>query len=126
MKTMVQFEVSGSAYCLPVESTRAVRSSAGLVALPAPRPNVAGLLPGDPPLTVMQPLGPGGNHIIVMQVGDVRFGLLVEAVTGLRRIDETTIREAPRGQDQELVSGSIDIDGRLVLLTDPLAVAVGI
>jgi chemotaxis signal transduction protein len=126
VKTMVQFEVSGSAYCLPVEATRAVRSSAGLVALPAPRPNVAGLLPGDPPLTVMQPLGTGGHHIIVMQVGDVRFGLLVEAVTGLRRIDETAIREAPRGQDQELVSGSIDIDGRLVLLTDPLAVAVGI
>jgi chemotaxis signal transduction protein len=126
MKTMVQFEVSGSAYCLPVEATRAVRSSVGMVALPAPRPNVAGLLPGDPPLTVMQPLGPGGHHIIVMQVGDVRFGLLVEAVTGLRRIDETAIREAPRGQDQELVSGSIDIDGRLVLLTDPLAVAVGI
>ncbi len=126
MKTMVQFEVSGSAYCLPVESTRAVRSSVGMVALPAPRPNVAGLLPGDPPLTVMQPLGPGGHQIIVMQVGRCAVRPPGRGGDGIARIDETTIREAPRGQDQELVSGSIDIDGRLVLLTDPLAVAVGI
>ncbi len=126
MRTMVQFLVGGAAYCLPVEDTRAVRSAAGMIALPAPGPNVAGLLPGDPPLTVLSPFGADGKHIIVMQTGDVRYGLLVEGVTGLRRVDEADIRAAPRGQDQELISGSINIDGQLVLVTDPTAVAAGI
>jgi chemotaxis signal transduction protein len=126
MKTMVEFSVAGASYCLPVEATRAVRSSVGLVALPAARPNVAGLLPGDPPLTVMAPLGSGGGQIIVLEVAEQRFGLLVESVTGLRRIDENDIREAPGGQDSELISGSVSIGGQLVLLTDPTVVAVGI
>jgi len=126
MRTIVQFLVGGASYCLPVEDTRAVRSAAGMIALPAPGPNVAGLLPGDPPLTVLSPFGSDGKHIIVMQTADVRYGLLVEGVTGLRRIDEADIRAAPRGQDQELICGSINIDGQLVLLTDPTAVAAGI
>jgi chemotaxis signal transduction protein len=126
MKTMVEFEVEGGSYCLPVETARAVRSAAGMVALPAARPNVAGLLPGDPPLTVMAPLGSAGRQILVLEVADQRFGLLVDAVTGLRRVDESTIRKAPRGQDTELISGSVTIEGRLVLLADPALVAVGI
>lgn len=126
MRTMVQFSVGGSDYCLPVDATRAVRSAAGLIALPGPVPDVAGLLTGDPPLTVLSPFGGGGKRIIVVQVGDLMYGLLVETVTGLRRVDETHIRAAPRGQRRKLVSGSIDIDGQLVLVTDPAAMAVGI
>jgi chemotaxis signal transduction protein len=126
MRTMVQFLVRGACYCLPVEAARAVRSSAGMIPLPAPGPNVAGLLPGDPPLTVLSPFGSEGEHIIVMQTGELRYGLLVEGVTGLRQIDEADIRPAPRGQGRELICGSIDIDGQLVLLTDPAAVAAGI
>jgi chemotaxis signal transduction protein len=126
MKTMVEFEVAGGSYCLPVEAARAVRSAVGMVALPASRPNVAGLLPGDPPLTVMAPLGSAGRHILVLEVAEQRFGLLVDAVTGLRRVDESTIRKAPGGQDTKLISGSVNIEGRLVLLTDPTLVAVGI
>jgi chemotaxis signal transduction protein len=125
MKTMVEFRSAGASYCLPVEAARAVRSAVGMITMPASRPNVAGLLPGDPPLTVMSPLGSEGHHIIVLEVADQRFGLLVEAVTGLRRIDENDIRAAPRGQDADLISGSLNIDGQLVLLTDPAVVAVG-
>ncbi|MDX6366337.1 MAG: purine-binding chemotaxis protein CheW [Nocardioidaceae bacterium] len=125
MKTMVEFRVAGASYCLPVEATRAVRSSVGMVTMPASRPNVAGLLPGDPPLTVMAPLGPEGKHIIVMEVANQRFGLLVDAVTGLRRVDESDIREAPSGQQSKLISGTVSIGGELVLLADPAEVAAG-
>jgi chemotaxis signal transduction protein len=125
MRTMVEFQVAGAAYCLPVEATRAVRSSVGMVTMPASRPHVAGLLPGDPPLTVMAPLGRDGHHIIVMEVADQRFGLLVEAVTGLRRVDEKDIGEAPDGQESELISGTVSIGGQLVLLADPTVMAAG-
>ena len=126
MKTMVKFSVAGAMYCLPVEATRSVRSSAGMVALPAPNTNVAGLLPGDPPLTVLSPFGAGGGHILVLQQGDTTYGLLVDIVTGLEKIDESDIRPAPRGQHQELVSGSITIKGELVLLTDATAAGEGL
>jgi chemotaxis signal transduction protein len=126
VRTVVQFTVAGTEYCLPVDATRAVRSSAGMIALPGPRPHVAGLLAGDPPLTVVSPFGPDGQRIIVVQAGDLAYGLLVDTVSGLRHIDETRIRAAPRGQQQELVSGTIDVDGQLVLVTDATAMAVGI
>jgi chemotaxis signal transduction protein len=126
LRTVVQFSVGGTEYCLAVDATRAVRSSAGIIALPVPRPHVAGLLTGDPPLTVVSPFGPDGQRVIVVQAGDLAYGLLVDAVSGLRQIDETCIRAAPRGQRQELVSGTIDVDGQLVLVTDATAMAVGI
>jgi chemotaxis signal transduction protein len=120
---MVHFYKSGTIYFLPVEVTREVRSLAGLVPLPAPSDHVAGLLSGDPPLTVLAPFGAGGRRIIVVQVEGLAFGLLVDIVRGLRRVDETLFRTAPRGQERPLVSGTIDVDGQLVLVTD--AVAMG-
>lgn len=123
MTTMVEFEVDGVRYCLPVAAARAVRSSAGLVPLPSPAPSVAGLLPGDPPLTVISPFGSAGLHVLVLEVEEGVCGLLVDSVTGLRRVDDADIRPAPRGQHDELVSGSVLIDGAMVLLADPQAVA---
>lgn len=126
MRTVIEFRAHGDAYCLPVEAARAVRSAVGMIALPAPGHNVAGLLPGDPPLTVLSPFGSEGDHVIVVQVEGHEYGLLVDSVTGLRRVDEDDIRAAPRGQARALVSGSVSIDGELVLLTDPTAVAAGL
>ncbi len=78
---------------------------------------------GNPPLTVISPFGSAGLHVLVLEVDDSRCGLLVDSVTGLRRVDDADIRPAPRGQHDELVSGSVVIDGAMVLLADPRAVA---
>jgi chemotaxis signal transduction protein len=123
---MVEFSVSGTDYCLPVDAARAVRSNVGMIALPAPRPHVAGLLAGDPPLTVVAPFGSDGERVIVVEVQDLVYGVLVDSVAGLRRIDETAVRAAPRGQHREIVCGSVTIDGHLLLVTDPVAMSVGI
>lgn len=61
MTTMVRFQASGTAYCLPVEATMAVLRASGMVNLPAPHPDVSGIIPGDPPLTVISPFGTGAN-----------------------------------------------------------------
>ena len=118
---MICFSSAGTVYCLPVEAARAVRRADGMVPLPAARPDVTGIIPGDPPLTVLSPLGPGGRHILVVETGGKRFGLLVDAVSGLRRIDDADIRHAPEGQDRTLVSGTIDTGDGLILVTDPAA-----
>ena len=36
MTTMVYFTSAGAAYCMPVESTRGVRRSTGMITLPRP------------------------------------------------------------------------------------------
>ena len=125
MRTVVCFQAAGTDYCLPVEATRAVRPVLGMVVLPAVRADVVGLLPGAPPLTVLSPLGGGGGaaggQILVVETGGTTFGLLVDSVSGLRRIAETDIRVAPRGQERGLVCGTVEADGRLLLVADPAA-----
>jgi chemotaxis signal transduction protein len=120
---MVCFTAAGAAYCMPVEATRAVRRTIGMITLPAARPDVAGLIPGDPPLTVLAPLGVGGGHILVVEIAEHTFGLQVDLVTGLRLIDDADIRPAPKGQDRTLVSGMIDNGGDLLMVTNPGALA---
>jgi chemotaxis signal transduction protein len=121
MTTMVCFRSDGVFYCLPVAATRAVRPATGIVALPAPRPGIAGILPGAPPVTVVSVLGSGGGQILMVEAGGRTFGLLVDEVTGLQRIAPGDVRPAPAGQDRALVCGTIDDAGRLVLVIDPAA-----
>lgn len=123
MTTMVCFHAAGAAYCLPVDVTRAVLRSSGMIPLPAPHPDVAGIIPGDPPLTVISPLGAGGTHVLVVQTGEQTFGLQVDTVTGLRRIDESNIHPAPQGQNRELICGTIDAWGELVMVASADALA---
>lgn len=123
MTTMVCFRAAGTAYCIPVGAARSVRLADGLVALPHPAPEVAGLIAGDPPLTVLAALGAGGKHILVMEADAKQFGLLVECVTGLVRVDTGAITLAPTGQSTPLISGTIDNDGQLLMIADPSAMA---
>jgi len=123
MTTVVCFDSAGTAYCMPVQATRAVRRATGMIALPAPGPDIAGLLPGEPPLTVISPLGASGTHVLVVEAREKTFGLLVDNVTGLRRITDADIRPPPEGQDRPLVCGTIDTGDQLVLVTDPNALA---
>ena len=94
-----------------------------MIALPAPGPDIAGILPGQPPLIVISPLGVGGTHVLIVEAGARTFGLLVDAVTGLRRITDADISPQPEGQDRPLVCGIIDTGEQLVLVTDPNALA---
>ncbi len=127
MLTMVCFQAAGSTYCVPLHATRSVRTTENLVALPDPAADVVGVLPGEPPLTVISPLRSAlrtsGGHILVMETDDKSFGLLVDVVTGLERFDDTAMRPAPDGQGRALVSGTLEAGGRLVMVADPGALA---
>jgi chemotaxis signal transduction protein len=112
MTTMVCFRSAGAAYCITVQATRGVRPADGIIALPAPDPDVAGIVPGDPPLTVIAPFGANGSQI-----------LIVDTVTGLRRVPDADIRPAPDGQDRALICGTVDAGDALVLVADPDAIA---
>ena len=123
MLTMVCFQAAGSAYCVPLQATRSVRTTDDLVVLPDPAADVVGVLPGDPPLTVISPLRSEGKHILVIEADNKSFGLLVDVVTGLERFDDADVRPAPGGQQRALVSGTLETDGRFLLVADPSALA---
>jgi chemotaxis signal transduction protein len=120
---MVCFHAGQVAYCLPIADTRAVRTSAGITKLPDPRPGVAGMIPGTPPMTVLSSLGQGGTHILVVETSTRAFGLLVDEVTSLWKVDDDKIGPIPEGQSQRLVSGTAERDGELLLIVDPDALA---
>jgi chemotaxis signal transduction protein len=121
---MVCFRAGGADYCVTVEAIRAVRAAAGMIPLPAPRKGIAGILPGEDALTVTSALGPQGAHILVIEVDQSTYGLLVDEVTGLRRIDESEIGPAPAGQDHELISGVVNGTDSFLLVADPAAIGM--
>jgi chemotaxis signal transduction protein len=123
MMTVVEFQTGAGRYCVPVAATVAVRFASGLVELPAPRAGVVGILPAEQPITVLAILGSGRDHVLVLHAEGHTFGLLVQEVTGLSRIDPTAIHVAPDGQDEAFISGVISRDDGLVLVADPAALA---
>ncbi|MEO5899962.1 MAG: chemotaxis protein CheW [Ilumatobacteraceae bacterium] len=123
MKTLVRFRTGSGTFAVPVEATTAVRAAAGLVTLPGCRDDVVGLLPGEPPITVLSTLGCGRDHILVIAVDDVVFGLLVEEVLGVQAVEEATIGARPEGQDEEYITGTISGPDGLTLIVDPVVLA---
>jgi chemotaxis signal transduction protein len=124
MSIVVRFRTGNGDYAVPVEHARQVRSASGLLPLPAARSDVVGLLRnGDAALTVVSALGPGGDHVLVLDPGERPFGLLVEEVTGVSTIDDDAVGPPPTGQHDDLVAGVIATPSGLVLLVDAAAIA---
>ena len=120
---MVSFRTSQGRFALPVESTLAVRTMDGLVDLPAPRPDVVGVLPGDPPLSVLSPFGTGGDLVLVVVSGGVRYGLNVIEVLGVSRFDDDQVGPPPTGQAGGLIAATLHGSGEIVLVADADALA---
>lgn len=104
---MVCFRTVQGRFALPVESTLSVRTTDGLVDLPYPLPDVAGVLPGNPPLIVLTSLGAGGDRVLVVGADEIRYGLRVLEVEGLRRFDDSQVGPAPHGQQDDLICGTV-------------------
>ncbi len=122
MTTLVRFRAAATAYALPVEHVTEVRSAADVTALPAPRVGVAGLVArAEGALTVLSVLGNSGSHVIVVDEGRLTFGLLVDEVTEVVRVDDARIGPPPKGQAGDAVSGVIHDEGELVLVLDAAA-----
>jgi chemotaxis signal transduction protein len=121
MTAMVCFRAGENRYAIPVTSTLAVRPALGVVPLPSPQPNVIGVLPGDPILSVITPLSATGKHVLVITTPDHDYGLLVDEVTGVHNIDDEHVGPAPLGQDHRLIAGVTKRAGALLFLADPTA-----
>lgn len=122
MRSLVQFRTAQGQFAVPVEVAREVRPAKGLSPLPAPRPGVAGvLLERDEALTVIDVLGSGSRHILVLVVGDRAFGLLVDEVLGVTRVADDAVGPPPPGQTTGIVAGVVNLPSGAMLLVDPAA-----
>lgn len=121
---LVRFRTSSGDYAVRVESAREVLPAGVLTRLPSAAEGVVGVLDRERgPVTVVTALGEGRDHILVLEVDGRTFGLLVDVVLGVIRIEQDLVEAPPPGQDQRLVDGVLTVDGTLVLLVDAAALA---
>lgn len=117
----------GQRCALDVAHTGAVVALGELEALPAPLPEVLGLLRvGGERLPVLAALGRPGSHVLLVDAGAGRFGLLVGAVDGVVRVRPEELTEAPRGQARPVVRAVAGGAGHGALLLDPDVLAEGL
>lgn len=118
------FRTADGDFAVAVEHAREVRTTAGMLPVPTPQPDVVGFLPhGDATLTVVAALGAGRDQVLVLDPDGRPFGLLVAEVSGVAAVDEAEVRPPPAGQTGDLVSGVVTAGGNLVLLVDARALA---
>jgi chemotaxis signal transduction protein len=123
MPSVVRFRAGDGEFAVMVDQTREVRTTEGLMALPEAAPSVVGLLTrGEEALTVVAPLGMGGNQVLVLEPSPAAesraFGVLVHEVIGVTSVADDQVGPPPDGQAGGLVSGVIWDQGRLVMLVD--------
>lgn len=121
MTTMVRFQVGDGEFAVPVEHVREVRSGERLSTLPSSREGVVGLLRdrGDA-IAVLDALGAGRDHVLLLQFDECRFGLAVTSVTSVVDLAGEP-GPPPDGQAGHLVSGVVEADDGLVLVVDVAA-----
>jgi chemotaxis signal transduction protein len=103
---VVRFRAQDRRYAVDVAAVGGVLPLEGIEPLPAPRPDVLGVLGAEHErLTVIAPFGAVGEHVLVLLGAASRFGLVVEEVERVVRIEESAIGAAPEGQDLEIVVG---------------------
>ena len=124
MTAMLVFRNGDGEYAVPVEHCREVRPAAEITPLPTLEEDVAGVLPWHGlALSVVAPLGLGGEHVIVLDTGAEPFALLVDAVIGVEQLDASTVGEPPRGQRAPLVGGTAASSRRpLLFVVDAAAI----
>jgi chemotaxis signal transduction protein len=125
VRTLVGFRTTDGRYAVPVDNTREVRAADGLVPLPTPRPGVVGLLQrGDVAMPVLDVLGGGSKHVLVLEAGGQPFGLLVEEVSGVVSVQDAEVGPPPPGQESAIITGVVSLGESLLLLVDAAAVAM--
>jgi len=118
MSTVVCFKVGDGDYAIAVESVREVRSGDQLMPLPAPRAGVVGLLQHpEGALTVLAALGPGRDHVLLLQHGERTFGLVVEEVTAVTKVPDE-LGDPPDGQQGRLICGVVTTAHGVALMVD--------
>ena len=115
----MRFRAGDGDWAVDVAAAREVRTIAALTALPSPEPGVIGLVHrAGEALAVLSTLGTGRDHVLIVEGGDRRFGIVAREVLGLVRIEDAQLGPPPQGQAGRLVTAVLDLAGAPVLVVD--------
>ena len=118
MTSLVCFRSDRAEFGVPIELVREVRSGDELFTLPASGPGVAGFIECDGvALAVLDSFGAENRHVLVLDHGGRRFGLLVDLVTRVITTDGS-LAPPPRGQQRDWIVGVASLDDQLLFVVD--------
>lgn len=104
-KQFITFDLDKEEYAIPILDLREIRKPPEIISVPAAPPFVKGIfnLRGQIVLVIdlekrvalsrEHPIEP--RHVIVLEVGSVIFGVMVDEVTGVLRVPVTSIKTTP-------------------------------
>ncbi|SNS99894.1 purine-binding chemotaxis protein CheW [Sphingomonas laterariae] len=130
-RQLITFHVGSQCLGVDIMATREIRAWSPTTPIPQVPAFVRGIvnLRGMvlPVIDLSARLGwgdtePGARHVImVLQIGDRQYGLIVDAVNDIATIDGAAVQPPPGisgdGQD-ELLEGIVSVDGEMVLILD--------
>lgn len=119
IQSLVCFRTPHGRCGIDVGPVLGVRAVADMDSLPVPRPDVVGVIDIDGEASpVLSVLGTTGHHVVLLEQGGRRFGILVDEVLGVERIDPLDVGPAPSGQDAAVVGGVVLGAEGLLLVID--------
>jgi purine-binding chemotaxis protein CheW len=123
---LVTFRIGGEEYALPVGAVREVIRFTGLRSLPTDSPSVRGVIhlrDRSIPVCTLDELGEQtheGAKVIVIEVGELVFGVLVDQVEEVIEIEHDGL-EAPPPQTADIATAIAKLGDRLIILIEPSA-----
>jgi purine-binding chemotaxis protein CheW len=130
VRRVILFQACGEWFALPIAVVREVQPLERVARVPnAPR-EVLGILNirgrvltlfGLAECLEIPPGAEGCTHVVVLDLGDpdLRIGLAVQAIGGVRRIPVTALEPPPpRGAGPDCLEGVFEVGGRVVGLLD--------
>ncbi|MDX3884566.1 MAG: chemotaxis protein CheW [Sphingomonas sp.] len=131
MRQLITFRIGAQSLAVDIMATREIRAWSPTTPLPHAAGFVRGVLDLRgivlPVIDLSARLGwgdcdPTPRHVVmVMQIGDRPYGLIVDAVSDIATIDSTDVQAPPelgRDGDHDLVKGIVTIEGEMVMILD--------
>lgn len=128
MKVIV-FQLNDEEYCIPVNEVRSIEKLQHITRVPRTAPyvkgviNLRGVVTPIIDLRIRFQLGQmsynESTRVIIVAIGDMEVGLVVDAANDVIDIDTTTVEPPPEvvgGIESDYLKGVIKIDRRLLIL----------
>src|SRR4030067_554621 len=127
MQQYIGFHLNNNEYMIPILRVREIITMPSITVLPNLPPYIKGItnLRGSviPVVNLKNLLNSNGSNetgrvVIVISAGKITFGIIVDGITGVVKVDEANI-EAPEkiiSSNADLLEGVAKLDNRLIVL----------
>ena len=112
MRTLVRFRARHGMCAIPMEFVVGVRRAAEVRPFPGQRDDVMGLIGLDGgTVPVLKVLSSEGGHVMLLKTAAGAYGLLVDEVVGVVRLQDSQVQPPPAGGGDPLLEAIIKTDG---------------